>query len=167
MAGVGDVPTLTSRKVFRHAGHEHELVEVTGTARTCDVCQKDVTLSAKSYKCLACDFDFCVACFAPEPSVPRRAGPSAGRARGPEKRGMAKMFHPSNGRELFGLLSGAVAGAAVPVINVTPAVAATIVAHVRALMTARELPRCDAVMVAAADFETTPKVVMSLLESID
>jgi hypothetical protein len=86
------------------SAHPHLLVRTRRAAR-CDVCARDVE---SSLACRACDFDLCHACLprhemklaeAPAALASDKKDPAPERKR--SGRGGAKMFHFSNGRQLF------------------------------------------------------------------
>jgi hypothetical protein len=87
---------LTSTDIFSHPAHIHPIFQQFAISRVCDVCSISISISSKTltYRCFACDYDICSRCFEVEQKPISH-------------RGMAMMFHESNGRQLFNLYDGA------------------------------------------------------------
>jgi hypothetical protein len=102
--------------LYKSKLHEHALLFVPFDSRTCDICSgKNIE---SSYQCKPCDFDICQVCYkkfnndtdTTLPSSSSSSSTPTSSAKKPSKpedkskpygRGMAKMFHPTNGRSLF------------------------------------------------------------------
>jgi len=106
--------------------HAHPVRLSQRPGNLCDICE--ATIVDVAYACAGCDFDVCLPCFSVEQLAAiakLRASTSGGEMkrkpddradedkdgggkkpsiRRPSNRGQAKMFHPSNGHQLFDIL---------------------------------------------------------------